>query len=304
MEKMKSKDIISSLSINSSNVAACVMTLDEEKSPFILGLGKAEGRLLGSRGVLNIDELSKAIKDSLRKAQSEAGYKSPKVVISITGGSLSSEISRGIVKLSSKGEEIRARHVKAALKIAEAIPVDSAKDILHSIPQDFIVDGQSGISNPTGLNGVKLETETMLVTAHAPFLQNVVKAMNLSGIELEDVVFSGLANYQCLAADETIGQGIVLIEIDNNFTTLSVFYDNTLRGIHIEQESVIADSVLERLKVGMDRIRNNSNSGDNNAQRAFIFRMHIPGQYFFIKYLFASFYSYQYFIAFVLVCKI
>ncbi|MBN1871322.1 MAG: hypothetical protein JW800_02000, partial [Candidatus Omnitrophica bacterium] len=86
-------------------------------------------------------------------------------------------------------------------------------------------------------------------------LQNVVKAMNLSGIELEDLVFSGLAAFQCLMSDDTKEQGIALIEIDDNFTTLSVFYDNVLRGVCVEQKSVIALNVLERLKGEMNRIR-------------------------------------------------
>ncbi|MBN1872100.1 MAG: hypothetical protein JW800_05950, partial [Candidatus Omnitrophica bacterium] len=169
MEKVKAKDSVTSISIHSSRVAACVVALDEDNKPFVLGVGKADGKLLGGKGILNIDALSKAMMEALSIAQSESGCRSHKVVASIAGGSVESELSRGIVKLSSKGEEIKPKHVKSALKIADAIPVDRVKDIVHSIPQNFIVDGQPDIQNPIGLHGVKVEIETLLITAHTPF---------------------------------------------------------------------------------------------------------------------------------------
>lgn len=255
MEKVRKNDIIATVSIHSSRVSSCIAILDEEMSLNIAGLGKTDGRLLGIKGVLDIDALSRAIRDSMKMAQGEAGVGSPKTLVSITGGSINSEKSRGIIKLSQKGREVSGANVRDVLKIADTVPINIEKEIMHSVPQDFIVDGQNDIKDPVGLHGVKLETETLLVTVHLPFLHNIVKSLNLAGVELEDAIFSGIAASKCLLSQETEAKGVVLIEIDNNFTTLSVFFDNVLIGLYILQKSVIADGALELLKESLDAIR-------------------------------------------------
>jgi cell division ATPase FtsA len=257
MEKVKKNDIVTTLSIYSSRVSTCVAILDKDNCPSVIGLGKADGKLLGEKGVLDIDGLTKAIRDSLRLAQEEADIESPKAFVGISGCSLNSEKSRGIVKLNHRGEEISDKNVREVLKVANAVPINFDREIIHSIPQEFIVDGQGSIRNPVGLYGVKLEVESLLITAYLPFLQNIIKALNLAGVELEDFVFSGVAASQCLLSQETEGKGVILIEIDNHFTALSVFFDNLLRGVYIQPKSVIADGVLEVLKEKLDVIRSN-----------------------------------------------
>ncbi len=258
MEKINRNNIVMALSIYSSRVSACIMVLDKEARPNIIGLGKSEGKLMGAKGVLNIEALSKAIRDSVKPAQEEAGLEYPRALVSISGANIKSEKSRGIVRLAQRGEEVTEKNVREVLKVADTIPISIERQIIHSIPQDFAVDRQSGIKNPVGLYGVKLEAETLLITAHVPFLQNVVKCLNLAGIEFEDVVFSGVAaSRSLLLPEENAGKGIALIEIDNNFTALSVFFNNVLRGLDIQEKSAIADGALEDLRERLDIIRSN-----------------------------------------------
>ena len=258
MEKINTNRIISGLGISSSRASACIAVLGEGGSPDIIGLGRSEGKLMGGKGVLDIDALSKAIKDSIGIAQEEAGVESQRAIVSISGANIKSEKSRGMIRLGQRGEEITDREIREVLKVADTVPMDIEREIMHSIPQDFVVDGQEGVKNPVGLYGVKLEAETLLITIHAPFLQNIIKSLNLAGIELEDAVFSGIAASRCLLSpEETEGKGIVLMEIDNNFTALSVFFDKILRSVYIQQESVIADGALKTLKEKVDKIRCN-----------------------------------------------
>ena len=165
------------------------------------------------------------------------------------------EKARGMVRLSHRGEEISNKNIKDALKTAEIIPLNVAREIIHSVPQNFIVDGQKNIKNPVGLYGVKLEVETLLITSHLPFLQNIIKSLSLAGVELEDIIFSGIATSKSLLSQATEGKGIILLEIDNNFTSASFFFDNVLNGIDIQEESVISDGVLKSLKENVDKIR-------------------------------------------------
>lgn len=257
MEKIRKDGVITAISVYSSRISCCIATLDKDGNPYIIGLGKSEGKFLGGKGILDIEALSKGIRDSLKIAQNEAALETTRAFISISGGSISSEKSRGLIKLSERGGEISNKNIRDVLKIANTIPINVAKEVMHSIPQDFIVDGQDEIENPIGLNAVKLETETLLITVHQPFLYNIVKSLNLSGIELEEVVFSGIAASYCLLSRDTAERGTVLMEIDNAFTALSAFYNNVLRGVYIHHKSVIADGTLESLKENVDRIRSN-----------------------------------------------
>ena len=151
MEKVKKADIVAAISIYSSRVSACIATLDKEAYPNIAGLGKSEGKLTGAKGVLDIDALSKAVRDSLKMAQEEAGVECSRALISISGANIESEKSKGMVKLGQRSEEISDKNVREVLKVAGTIPLDVEREIIHSIPQDFVVDGQSNIKNPVGL---------------------------------------------------------------------------------------------------------------------------------------------------------
>ena len=256
MEKLKKNSIVTALSIYASRVSACIAVMDKDTGPNIIGLGKSEGRFMGGTGVLDIDGLCRAIRDSLKMAGDEAGAESPRALISISGGAITSQVSRGMITLSQRGEEISEKNIKSVLRIADRTPASIEKEIIHSIPQDFSVDGQDGIKNPAGLYGVKLEAETLLISAHVPFLQNVVKCLNLAGTEAEDIVFSGVAASRCLLPFEgNDGTGIVLLEIDNNFTALSLFFSNVLRSVDVYSKSVIADGALEILKEKIDKMR-------------------------------------------------
>jgi len=258
MEKVKKDDIVTALAVYSSRVSACIAVLDKENRPNIAGLGKSEGKLMGAKGIFDIDALSKAIRDALKAAQEEAKLECPRTFVSISGGNIGSENARGMINLGQRGEEISEKNVIGVLKMADTIPLNIEREIIHSVPQDFAVDGQHGIENPVGLYGVKLEAETLLVTIHIPFLQNVIKCLNLAGIELEDVVFSGIAASKSLLSHEDAkGKGALLIEIDDNFTAASVFFDGTLKGLDIRQRSVIAEGTLETLKEKINKIRGN-----------------------------------------------
>jgi len=265
MEKVKKSDIITALSIHSSRVSACISAPGEDGDPHIAGLGKSEGKLLGEKGVLSIDRLSGVIREALARAREEAKTEPRKVLVCVSGGNINSEKSRGIVKLSQRGEEISERNIKDALKIANTIPINMEKEIIHSIPQSFILDGQKGIEDPVGLFGVKLELEALLVTAHLPFLQNIVKAVNLAGLDLEDVAFSGIASSKCLLSGDTEKKGIILMEIDNHYTACSLFFGNVLRGVAVEEKSAIKEGALEALRGKLDKMR-----GDKTISRIFL----------------------------------
>lgn len=255
MEKIDKENITAALSIGSSRVSACIVRIDAAGTPSIIGLGKAEGKLMGKKGVLDVDIMSSAMRSSLEMAEVEAGIAAARVFVSISGANIASEKGRGMIKLGKKGEEIFDRHVRSALKVAEAMPLGMEKEIIHSIPQSFAVDGQNGIKNPIGLYGVKLELEALVIAVDVPFLQNIIKCLNIAGVELEDAVFSGIAAARCVFLKETGPGGIVLIEADASFTALSIFFDGVLRGVDVYDKNIFQEGALEYLRDAADRLR-------------------------------------------------
>ncbi|MDD5681570.1 MAG: hypothetical protein PHI59_10075 [Candidatus Omnitrophica bacterium] len=252
---MNKENTVMALNIGSSRISVCIANTDAAGAVNIIGLGRAEGRLMGKKGVLDVDAMSSAMRVSLKMAEVEAGTEITRAFISISGANITSEKGRGMVKLGKKGEEIFNRHVKSALRVAEAVPISLEKEIIHSIPQTFAVDGQNGIKNPIGLYGVKLEVEALIIAADVPFLQNIIKCLNMAGIELEDVVFSGIATAKCVFPKEPETGGIVLIEADSNFTALSIFFDNILKGVDVYGGNIFQAGALEYLRDVTDRIR-------------------------------------------------
>ncbi|MDP3789029.1 MAG: hypothetical protein Q8R48_01325 [Candidatus Omnitrophota bacterium] len=255
MEKMNKGNIVAALSIGSSRVSACIARFDASGAASIIGLGKTEGRLMGKKGVLDVDVMSSAIRSSLKMAEVEAGIEATRAFVSISGANIVSEKGRGMIKLGKKGEEISVRHVKSALKVAEAMPLSIEKEIIHSIPQSFAVDGQEGVKNPVGLYGVKLEVEALVIAVDVPFLQTIIKCLNIAGAELEDAVFSGIATARCVFPKEAEPGGIVLIEADTSFTALSIFFDNVLRGVDVYDKNIFQEGALEYLRDATDRMR-------------------------------------------------
>jgi len=246
---------VSALALNSNRISASVVRLNEDGEPFVTGLGKFEGRIMGSSGVLDIDRMARGMKTALSKAFEESGDEPKQLLLGVSGASVSCETARGIVKIGNKNGEITKTHLREVMKIAEMLPVDRARQILHSIPQDFILDGQDGIANPLGLAGMKLETETLLVTAYAPFIQNVTKALNLAGKEARDIIFSVFAVSDSVFERQDKPKGVALLEIDDAFTSVSFFYGNLLRGLKVERSSAISEGALERLSKGLDKMR-------------------------------------------------
>lgn len=248
MEKMNRENIITAVNAGSSRITACIANIESDGSIAVMGLGKADGRFMGNKGVLDIDVLSNAMRYALKAAEQEAGLEITRAFAGISGANITSEKSRGMVRLGKRGEEILSRHVKGALRIAEAVPLGMEKEIIHSIPQSFVVDGQGGIKNPLGLCGVKMEVEALLITIDMPFLQNIIKCLNIAGVELEDAVFSGIATAACVFPGKEEPGCAILIEADNNFTSLSVFFDDILRGVDVCGVNILQASAMELLR--------------------------------------------------------
>jgi len=207
--------------------------------PDPIGAGEANVRLLGSgvaesrgtrRGVIvNLEMTVASIRQAVQQAEAAAGATVESAMVGIAGMHLKSVNSRGGVSLGSRPRDITREDVRSAVDAARAISLPEDREVIHVLPQEFLLDAQNGIRDPIGMIGSRLEANVHIVTASAAATQNVVTAANRAGVLVADTVLEPLAAADaCLSADEK-ELGVALIDIGGGTSELIVFEHGAVR---------------------------------------------------------------------------
>src|SRR5438876_8032738 len=177
--------------------------------------------------VRDIDETSRSIVAAMRDAERMAGVKVNMVTCGIAGEHVSARTSPGVVAVS--GDEVTAEDVARVNEVARAVSLGRDHELLHDIPQEYVVDQQRGISDPVGMTGTRLEVEMYLVTAQSTAAQNLRKSVERAGYRVADVVLEPLAASLAVLAEEEKELGCTLVELGGGSTNVSVFRDGKIR---------------------------------------------------------------------------
>ncbi|PIP63428.1 cell division protein FtsA [Candidatus Roizmanbacteria bacterium CG_4_9_14_3_um_filter_33_18] len=222
-------NLICGIDIGSSKIATVVgvnsVETDELK---IIGFNTTTARGVRKGLVVDIKEATGAVEDSVEKAERMAGHKINKAFVAVGGPHISSLNSHGIVAVSNPQGEINEEDVQRVVEAAKAISLSSTRRIIEVIPRDYIVDGQSGIKNPIGMSGVRLEVETHIITASSTNLKNQERILSDLGIENQGFVFSGMASSEAVLTNTEKELGIVLVDIGAGKIDLSIYVDGAL----------------------------------------------------------------------------
>ncbi len=222
-------NLICGIDIGSSKIATVVGMASEETSELkIIGFNATTARGVRKGLVVDIKEATAAVEDSVEKAERMAGHKINRAYVAVGGPHISSLNSHGIVAVSNPQGEINEEDVARVVEAAKAISLSSTRRIIEVIPRDYIVDGQSGIKNPIGMSGVRLEVETHIITASSTNLKNQERILNDLGIENQGFVFSGLASAEAVLTNTEKELGIVLVDIGGGKIDLSIYVDGAL----------------------------------------------------------------------------
>ncbi len=222
-------NLICGIDIGSSKIATVVgMSSEEINELKIIGFNTTAARGVRKGLVVDIKEATEAVEDSVEKAERMAGHKINKVYVAVGGPHISSLNSHGIVAVSNPQGEINEDDVTRVIEAAKAISLSSTRRIIEVIPRDYIVDGQSGIKNPIGMSGVRLEVETHIITASSTNLKNQERILGDLGIENQGFVFSGLASAEAVLTNTEKELGIVLVDIGGGKIDLSIYVDGAL----------------------------------------------------------------------------
>lgn len=233
----------------------------EDAGPInIIGVGVVPSRGIKRGVVVDVEETIVAIRDSVERAAHMAGVKVEGAVVGVTGDHIQSSNRRGTVTVASPQGAISRFDVERVLQAA-ALEIPRDREIIHSLPRDFIVDGHPGVKRPIGMAGQRLEVETHVVTGKASFLQNAVQCVERAGLNVEALVLEPIATAEAVTTADEREMGVVLIDIGGGTSDLAVFIDGSIiyssvlpvGGNHVTRDIAIGlrtpFEIAERLKI-------------------------------------------------------
>ena len=223
---MPKDHVVVGIDIGSSKITTVIATL-EDKTPNIIGVATHDSRGLRKGQVVDIDEATASITESLEAAERMAGYSVGSAFVSVDGIHIESQNSKGVVAIGNPNGEIEEADVLRVVEAARAISLPSSREILHVIPRYFMVDSQTGIKDPIGMTGVRLEVETHIVTGAATALRNIAKCVSQVGVDVQALVFSGLASSYSVLSDTEKELGVVLVDFGGGTTDITIFLEGS-----------------------------------------------------------------------------
>lgn len=220
------EDIIVGLDIGTTKICAVVGEVSRTAIN-IIGIGTHPSIGLRKGVVVDIESTVESIKKAIEEAELMAGCEISSVYAGIAGGHITGLNSRGIVAI--KGQEIIKSDVERVIDAARAVAIPMDREVIHVLPQEFIVDDQTGIQNPVGMAGVRLETKIHIVTGAVTSAHNIVKCANRSGLDVCDIVLESLASGEAVLTDEERELGVGLLDLGGGTTDLAIFSGKNIK---------------------------------------------------------------------------
>lgn len=253
------KNILVGLDIGTTKVCTIIGVQDSQSNLEIIGIGTHPSHGLKKGSVVNIDKTVRSIQSSLEEAKLMAGVNFTSASIGVAGSHIYSFNSSGVVAI--KNGEITEQDVDRVLEAAKAVVIPSDREVLHVIPQEFKVDNTSGIKNPVGMCGVRLEVHVHIVTGAISLIQNLVKCVEQTGIKANNITLQPIASSRSVLTSEEKDMGVILVDIGGGTTDLAIWKEGSLihsqiipvGGNHFTNDLAVALKVphaeAERIKI-------------------------------------------------------
>ena len=238
------EELIVGLDIGTTKICAVVAERTESGLD-IVGIGTHPSRGLRKGVVVDIDSTVNSIKRAVEEAELMADCEITTVFAGIAGGHISGLNSHGIVAV--KDREVTDNDIRRVIDAAKAVAIPMDREVIHVIPQEYIIDDQDGIREPLGMSGVRLESKIHIVTAAVTSAQNIVKCANKAGLNVSDIVLEPLASAEAILAADEKDLGVCLIDIGGGTTDVAIFSDGSIQhtsvlglgGYHITNDIAV-----------------------------------------------------------------
>jgi cell division protein FtsA len=227
MKNMSEGKVVVGVDIGTSKIVTLIGRVDDE-SVNVLGVSEVPSRGVKKGQIVDIKEAVDSINNSLDGAERMAGYSVSHVVVSLGGGQIESQNSRGVVAVSSSAGEITQSDLNRVIDAAKAVSLPSSRQIIHVLPRNYVVDGQEGIKDPISMTGIRLEVDTHIISAASTSLSNLEKAFSQVGIDIDSVVFNGYASSLAVLSETEKELGVVLVDIGAGTTDISIYSEGSV----------------------------------------------------------------------------
>lgn len=222
-------NIIAGLDVGTTKVCCIIGEVTKDGEVQIVGVGSSPSRGLRKGVVVNIDSTVESIRHAIDDASRMAGVEIGSVFAGIAGGHVKGINSHGVIAISRADKEVTQEDVERVIDAAKAVAIPMDREVIHVIPQEFIVDNQDGIHDPVGMTGVRLEVEVHIVTAAVTSAQNIVKSVERAGFYVEDIVLQPLASSEAVLSQDERDLGVVLVDIGGGTSDIIVYSDAGVR---------------------------------------------------------------------------
>jgi cell division protein FtsA len=219
--------LIAGLDIGTSSIKVVVGERKADGRIDVIGVGTSSSRGLRKGVVVNIEGTVNAISKAVAQAETMAGCEISTVYATISGSHLRSQNSHGVVGVKAK--EVSALDIERVVEAAKAVAVPMDREILHVIPQEFVIDEQDGVKDPIGISGVRLEARVHIITGAIASAQNIVKCANRCGLAVQDIVAAPLASARAVLSEEEQELGVCLLDIGGGTCSISVFHGGAVK---------------------------------------------------------------------------
>jgi cell division protein FtsA len=225
---MPKNSYIVGLDIGTKKVAAIIGEITEDRKIEVIGIGTAESKGLRKGVVVNLEATTSAIKKAQEEAELMAGVEIDSAFVGISGAHIKSFNSRGVIAVSGKNREITREDIRRVIDQSKAVSIPPDRDVIHVIPQEFVVDEQDGIKAPLGMSGIKLEVNVHIVTSAITSVQNLRTCVERAEIEIRQVVLNQIATAQAILTHDEKELGVGLIDIGAGTTEVAIFERGSL----------------------------------------------------------------------------
>lgn len=224
---MAKERIITAIDVGSTKVSTIVSASTDNKISVIGVSGVVPSKGINKGNIVDIDNAVESISLSLERAERMAGVSVSSAFVTVSGSHIESLNSHGVVAVSHQSAEISTEDIARVTEAAQAVSLPSTREIIHVIPRDFVVDSQDGIKDPMGMSGVRLEVETNIVHGSTTAIKNLVKCVEQTAVDVQGLVYTGLAGSEAVLTDTEKELGTVLVDIGGGTTSIIAFLEGS-----------------------------------------------------------------------------
>lgn len=247
---MQHSKIISGIDLGTSKVTTIIgQYLNGEDHFNIVAVSSVPALGFRKGQIINLEQATQTITQSIESAERMAGFQINNASVSIAAPHIESINSQGVVAISNPNGEISNTDIDRVIEAAKAVSIPAGKEIIHVIPRKFIVDGQDGVIDPVGMNGIRLEVEAHLILASSPALKNLRKCFDDVGIRIDNLVYSGLSTAKASLTETEKELGVALVDVGGSITSLTIFNEGS--PIYSSVIPVGANNVTNDLAIGL-----------------------------------------------------